>query len=232
MIRLRLLTTVPNPPIIYKWFQLILPVQSLGLMDTCGICLLLTSQECYKTGAKLGDFLEITRSVLSRAGHFWPRVLVFGFQVRLSHIPAADFSSGSQQSAKWFHPTDTPFFLKKKRERERKTSPVVSVRCVSSRRGSAKTRAGERLRGWERVRESRRGREKEWRVWTSAKLREADRYKTESAAEREGKEWKSKRNTHGRQRKKYKTLKTRPAEKWTSCSLWWPGFFVPVARIP
>lgn len=128
----------------------------------------------------------------------------------------------------------TLLFLKKKkkRERERKTSPVVSVRCVSSRRGSAKTRAGERLRGWERVRESRRGREKEWRVWTSAKLREADRYKTESAAEREGKEWKSKRNTHGRQRKKYKTLKTRPAEKWTSCSLWWPGFFVPVARIP
>lgn len=118
-IRLRLLTTVPNPPIIYKWSQLILPVQSLGLMDTCGICLLLTSQECYKTGAKLGDFLEITRSVLSRAGHFWPRVLVFGFQVRLSHIPAADFSSGSQQSAKWFHPTDTPFFKKKKKERAR-----------------------------------------------------------------------------------------------------------------
>lgn len=147
MIRLRLLTTVPNPPIIYKWSQLILPVQSLGLMDTCGICLLLTSQECYKTGAKLGDFLEITRSVLSRAGHFWPRVLVFGFQVRLSHIPAADFSSGSQQSAKWFHPTDTPFLKKKKRESERGKPPRLSLFAVSAAGVAAPKR--ERERGWE-----------------------------------------------------------------------------------
>lgn len=58
-----------------------------------------------------------------------------GFQLRLSHIPAVDFSSGSRRSAGWFHPADALF-----KKGERKTFPVVSVRCVSSRCGSAKMR--------------------------------------------------------------------------------------------
>ncbi len=72
-----------------------------------------------------------------------------GFHLRLSHIPAVDFPAAAGGPQEDFTPQTLPF---KKRERERKTSPVVSVRCVSSRRGSGKISLRERERGRERER--------------------------------------------------------------------------------
>ena len=107
----------------------------------------------HKNVIKLAQNLVIS---LKLQGQFYPEQGISGLVSSCldSKSDCPTFLLQTFQAAASSPPNDfTPQTLlfekkkKKERERERKTFPVVSVCCVSSRRGSAKMRAGERLRG-------------------------------------------------------------------------------------
>lgn len=95
-----------------------------------------------QAGLKTWWFPLNYKVTFSRSGETLARCHPLGSRVRSSHIPAVDFSSAAVRSAGCFHPTEALFW----KRRKRKTSPVVTVRCVSSRRG--RKCKNERESGW------------------------------------------------------------------------------------